>query len=212
VAPTAFNADYDQRRAACQARNDHALLESFYVNRRQRLSRHSRILEFGCELTGGSFWLANSKQFVIADITPATLQICAGYAQQRGIRDVQFVLLRHSQDLDALAPCDLLYSALSLKRIPPSTMVDILSLLLSKVTKGGVAVVHAPTGHRHKTLMVENTSSELELYLIPQWILSETFKQRGFEIALIQETVCYRSSDIIYHTFLVERIFTPPTW
>ena len=209
-ARTAFHADYDQRRAACLARHDHALLQAFYTSRRRKLSGRSQILEFGCELTGGSFWLANSGRFAVADVTPDTLQVCAEHAQQCDLRDVRFVLLRHGQDLAALAPCDLFYSALSLKRTPPTTLVHIISLLLSKVTTGGITLVHAPTQHRHNSLIIEKNKYEQDLNLIPQWILSQIFTQLGFKIYLIQETVCYRSSDIVYHTFLAQRLFAAP--
>lgn len=203
---TAFNTEYDRRRAACLARHDHALLDAFYVSRRQNRSGRSQILEFGCELTGGSFWLANSGRLVVADVMLDTLRVCEEQAPQRRLRDLQLVLLQRRQDFAALAPCDLFYSALSLKRIPPTTLIDILSGLLSKVTTGGVALIHAPTQHRHKALMVDN-EDEPDLHLIPQWVLTEIFKNLGFSIELIEETVCFRSSDITYHSVLAERVF-----
>ena len=206
-ARSAFNADYDQQRAARLARHDHALLEAFYSGQK-KLVGGSQILEFGCELTGGSFWLAKSGRFAVADVTLDTLQVCAKRAQQRGLRDVAFVLLRHGQDLAALPPCDLFYSSLSLKRISPPILVNILSLLLSKVTTSGVALVHAPTRHRYNSLMIENNKYDPEFNLIPQWILHQTLTNLGFMIYLTQETECYRSSDLVYHTVLAQRLFT----
>jgi hypothetical protein len=207
-ARTVFNPDYDERRAANLAFQDCALLEAYYATQNQKLPGRSRILEFGCELTRGSYWLADAGPLSVTDIILEELIASAEHLKRRTppANVVELRFLRHGKDIEVVAPCDLLYSALSAKRTPPTVLTHILSLLLAKVTIGGVALLHAPTQHRHCHLMVEGTLEFDDLHIIPQWKLSELLEQLGFEIILIQEDTCFRTSDIVYHTLLAQRL------
>jgi hypothetical protein len=208
-ARTVFNPDYDERRAANLAFQDCALLEAYYVTQNQKLLGRSRILEFGCELTGGSYWLADVGPLSVTDITLKELITSAERLKRitPPANVVELHFLRHGKDIEVMAPCDLLYSTLSAKRTPLMVLTHIISLLLAKVTIGGVALLHVPTQHRNCSLMVEGTLELDDLCIIPQWKMSEILNQLGFEMVLIQENKCFRTSDIVYHTLLAQKIY-----
>lgn len=204
-ARTAFCPGYDDRRANNLARQDRALLEGYYATQNQQFIGRSRILEFGCELTGGSDWLADAGPLCITEITAAVLLESADRLKTKGCGNIQLGLLRHGNDIKTLAHCDLFYSSLSINRVPPTVLAHVLYLLLDKVTVGGIALIHAPTQHRNYELMSKNTQECGDVHVIPQWKLFELFDRVGFRLVLVQEDSCFRASDIVYHTLLAQR-------
>jgi hypothetical protein len=204
-ARAAFHSGYDSRRAEQIARQDHVLLDAFYTKLDQQFFGRSRILEFGCELTGGSNWLSEAGPLVIADLVAEELIAANKRLKKPAGQDIDWIFLRHSDDINALPPCDLFYSALSIKNTPPTVLTHVLSLLLDKVTAGGIALLHAPTQHRHHQLMVENAQEFHDLYVVPQWKLFDLLEMMDFRLVLVQENNYFRGADIIYHTILAQR-------
>lgn len=204
-AQTAFSSRYDVRRAANLATQDRALLDGYYTTQNQQFLGRSRILEFGCELTGGSDWLADAGPLCVTDITAEVLLGSADRLKNIGCGNIPMGLLRHGKDIKALPPCDLFYSALSINRVPPTVLAHVLSLLLAKVTVGGVALLHVPTQHRHYQLLLQDAQELDDVHVIPQWKLFELLESLGFSLVLVQEDSCFRASDIVYHTILAQR-------
>jgi hypothetical protein len=205
-AGAAFRSGYNERRASILAREDLALLDAYYARQGTHFPGRSQIIEFGCELTRGSDWLSSGGPFVITDVVAPELAMASERLKTKLERlDVRLSLLRNRNDITSLPICDLFYSALSLKVVPPTTLAQILGLLLAKVAVDGVALLHVPARHKHYQLLLREAQDLHDLYVIPQWKLFELFERLGFSLILVQEDLFFRSSDVVYCTVLARR-------
>ena len=185
---------------------DRAILEAYYAAQNQKLSGRSRIIEFGCELTHGSYWLADAGPLSVTDVILDELIAAAEHLNQRTLAHIKLHFIRHGKDIEAMTSCDLLYSALSAKWTTGTVLVHIISMLLSKVTIGGITLLHAPTQHRNYNLMVDEFKDVYDFNIIPLWKLYDLIEQAGFKLILMQENTCFSDSDIVYHTLLAQRL------
>jgi len=197
--------EYDAPRALSLARADRALLDAYYTQRNTRFAGRSGILEFCCGVTGGSDWLAEGGPMTIADLSAPQLIAARDRLNAKSFTRATLTLLGNRTDIDALPCCDLLYCALTTRTAPPTVLVRMLGLLLSKVLSGGAALLHLPTQHRHYQLMLQDAQDLRDLNVIPQWTLFELFEALQFSIVLVQENAILRASDIVYHSMLVQR-------
>jgi len=204
-ARAAFRSGYDEKRASALAGEDLALLDAFYTRQGKRFCERTSIVEFGSELTGGSDWLAKGGALAITDIITPDLIASFERLKAKPPPKTRLILLRNREDIASLPPCDLFYSAISLKSVPPTVFVQVLELLLAKVTPGGIALLHLPTEHKHYQLMLKDAQEQHDLNVIPQWRLFEIFENLGFSLVLVQQDFHFSGSDIIYHTVLAQR-------
>lgn len=203
---TAFGSGYDEGRASILAREDLALLDAYYTRQGTHFPGRSQIIEFGCELTGGSDWLSGGGPFVITEVVAPELDMASERLKTKSPQlDIRLSLLRNGDDIAALPICDLFYSALSLKVVPTTTLARILGLLLAKVAVDGIALLHVPARHMHYQLLLREVQDLHDLYVIPQWKLFELFERLGFSLILVHEDLFFRSSDVVYCTVLARR-------
>ena len=200
-----FLSEYSEARASIAAREDLALLDTYFARERIRFPDGAEIIEFGCELTRGSDWLSSKGSLLITDVVEPEL----GAARERlkGLRSVniRLSLLRNSDDIASLPVCDLFYSVLSPKVVPPAVLTQILGLLLPKVAVDGIALLHVPARHKHHQLFLPEAQELDELHVIPQWKLFELFERLGFSLILIQEDVLFSSAHVVYYLVLARR-------
>ena len=202
----AFRSGYDEKRAAALASDDLVLLDAFYRRRGERFQGRSAIVEFGCELTRGSDWLACGGPLVITDIIEPELVASFERLKTKSLAaDTRLMMLHNQEDIASLPACDLFYAALSVKAIPPTVLAQMLELLLIKVATGGLALLHLPTQHKHYQLMLKNAQDLRDLTVLPQWRLFEILEKLDFALVIVQENRHLSSSDIIYHTVLAQR-------
>lgn len=200
-----FSYVYDEARAQAIAQGDLALLESYYNRRGAHFSGLSQIIEFGAELTRGSDWLSQAGALDITDIVVPEIYAAYERLKTKQINNTKLVVLRSVNDITALKQCDLLYSVLSVRNIPATVISNVLGLLLNKVVSGGLALIRAPTQHKHYQAMLPGTQELEELNVIPQWKLFELLDYNNFSLVLVQEEPLFRSADILYHTVLAQR-------
>ena len=204
-----FNYEYDQTRAKKLACEDWAFLDAYYARRGARFPDRGVIVEFGSGLTGGSDWLTAMGPLTITDIIAPPLVAASERLRTNRTNTnvpVSLTLLRNHGDIESLPKCDLLYSAMLAKSVPPTVLAHVLGLLLSKVATNGVALLHAPTEHRLYQQDVNGRPEILgDLYAIPQWKLFEMLELHEFSVVLVQENPILRGSDIVYHTIFAQR-------
>ena len=204
-APANFSYVYDETRAKAIAQDDFALLKSYYARHGKHFSGLSQIIEFGAELTRGSEWLSQAGALDITDIVVPEIYGAYERLKTKQITNTKLVVLRSVNDIVALNQCDLLYSVLSVRRVPATVIAHVLGLLLNKVVSGGLALIRAPTQHKHYQAMLPGAQELEELNVIPQWKLFELIEYNNFSLVLVQEEPLFRSADILYHTVLAQR-------
>jgi hypothetical protein len=200
-----FSYVYDEARAQAIAQDDLALLESYYNRRGAHFSGLSQIIEFGAELTRGSDWLSQAGALDITDIVAPEIYAAYDRLKTKQINNTKLVVLRSVDDIVALKQCDLLYSVLSVRHVPATVIAHALGLLLNKVIDGGVALIRAPTQHKHYQAMLQGAQELEELNVIPQWKLFDLLESYNFALVLVQEEPLFRSADLLYHTVLAQR-------
>jgi len=203
---------YDEQQALAVAANDFALLDEYLRRRGKALSQLSGTLEFGSGLTHGSDWLAHySGPLTIADTCLPHLLIVRERLKQCAPIDVHLIYLTTFFNRRALPTVDLLYSIISLQDDGPNVVAPALGLCLSKVTIGGLALIRAPTHHKHYELMLPEERGIMELHTIPQWKLFEMMEQNGFSLISVQEEKNYGTQNVLFHTFFARRhrLITP---
>ena len=81
----------------------------------------------------------------------------------------------------------LLLRPLSRRHTPATVLARVTELLLAKVKPGGLALMRAPTQHRHYQFMLPKTQELAELDVIPQWKLFELLEENAFSLIFVQE-------------------------
>jgi hypothetical protein len=200
---------YDQQQAQAIALGDLALLDTYLRRNGKTLSQLRGTLEFGSGLTRGSDWLAHhAGQLTIADICLPHLLLTQERLKQlkQGMPiNLHLVHLTNYWNNAALPTVDLLYSIISLQDDTPNVVAPALGLCLSKVAIGGLALIRAPTHHKHYELMLPEERGIMELHTIPQWKIFELMENNGFTLIAVQEEKNYGTQNIVFHTFFAHR-------
>ncbi len=200
-----FHYGYEDGRARTLARDDLALLEDYYGRRGGGFFNLPQTIEFGVEFTRGSDWLARGGALDIADMLAQEIQAAYDRLKTKPVQNVKLHVLRDANDISVLPTCDLLYAILSRRHTPATILARVTELLLAKVKPRGVALLRAPTQHRHYQFMLPRPQELAELDVIPQWKLFELLEENAFSLVLVQEEPIFRAADVLYHTILAER-------
>lgn len=200
-----FRYGYEDERARALARDDLALLENYYRRRGVRFSDLPQTIEFGVEFTRGSDWLARGGALDIADIFAPEVYATYDRLKTKPVQNIKLHVLRDAADISVLPACDLLYAILSRRHTPATVLARVTELLLAKVKPGGLALVRAPTQHRHYQFMLPKIQELAELDVIPQWKLFELLEANALSLIFVQEEPIFRAANILYHTVLAER-------
>lgn len=197
---------YDQQKAQAIALGDLALLDGYLRRNGKTLSQLRGALEFGSGLTRGSDWLAHhAGHLTIVDSCLPHLLITQERLKQCMPINVHLVHLTNYWNNAALPTVDLLYSIISLQDDTPNVVAPALGLCLSKVAIGGLAMIRAPTHHKHYELMLPEERGIMELHTIPQWKIFELLENNGFTLIAVQEEKNYGTQNIVFHTFFARR-------
>jgi hypothetical protein len=197
---------YDQQQAQAIALGDIALLDAYLRQNGKTLSHLRGTLEFGSSLTRGSDWLAHhTGKLTIADICPRHLLLTEERLKQCRPIDVHLVHLNNYRNNEVLPTVGLLYSIISLQHHTPNVVVPVLGLCLSKVAIGGLALIRAPTHHKHYELMLPEERGIMELHTIPQWKFFELMENNGFTLIAVQEEKNLGTQNIMFHSFFARR-------
>lgn len=200
------NYAYEERRALAFAQADLAFLDGYLSRLGKSLSHLRGALEFGAGLTHGSEWLAHHlRQLTIAETCLPQLLLAQERLKRLATTNVRLVLITNYWNKPALPTVDLLYSIISLREDTPTSVVPGLDLCLSKVAFGGLALIRAPTHHKHYELMLPEERGIMELHTIPQWKIFDLLESNGFTLIAMQEEKDLGTQNILFHTFFARR-------
>ena len=201
-----FGSIYDEAQATALARDDLALLQNYYHQCGTRFAGLTNIVEFGLALTHGSDWLLERAETLsMTDIVAAEVYAVSKRLTTKAASKVKLGVLSNQRDIGLLPMCNLLYSVLSLRLTHATILAQVFGLLLAKVVPGGLALVRAPTQHRHYQFMLPGAETASELNIIPQWKLFELLESNCFSLVLVQADPLLRTADVLYTTILARR-------
>ena len=127
-------------------RGDVERVERYLARNGRRFPRSGVCLDYGCGLGRTTLWLARRCARVLAvDVSPAHLDLAREVLAARGVRNVEFRLVRSPHDLAALGGFDFFHSLLVLQHNPPPLIADILSMAFTGLNPGGSAFFQVPT-------------------------------------------------------------------
>lgn len=198
--------EYDAQRAQALALADFALLQTYLERDGKTLSHLRGALEFGAGLTHGSDWLArHAGPLTIADISLPHLVLAHHRLSRCMPISARLIHLTNYWNEAALPTVDLLYSIISLQQDAPTAVAPALGFCLSKVAVGGLALVRAPTHHKHYELLLPQERGIMELHTIPQWKIFELMETNGFTLIAVQEEKNLGTQNIVFNSFFAHR-------
>jgi hypothetical protein len=201
-----FGSAYDGERAKSLAGDDYALLQNYYNQSGTCFADLPNIVEFGLTLTQGSDWLAErAAALIITDIVAPVVDAARDRLKSKSTSNIKFSVLYNRNDIVLLPMCNLLYSVLSLRLNQATILAQVLALLVTRVSPGGIALLRAPTQHRLYQFMLPGAETANELNIIPQWKIFEMFESNGFSLILVQDDPLLRTADVLYTTVLARR-------
>ena len=160
--------------------------ERFLVRNGCRLPQTGFCLDYGCGLGRTTLWLARRCERVLAvDVSPAHLDLAREALAARGVRNVEFRLLRSPHDLAALRGFDFFHSLLVLQHNPPPVIADILSMAFAGLNPGGAALFQVPTFGMdyswHIDTYVRETVpyQQAEMHVLPQSVIFDLAVNAG---------------------------------
>jgi hypothetical protein len=201
-----FSSAYDEARAKALARDDLALLQHYYSQCGTRFAGLPNIVEFGLTLTHGSDWLSEGGETLsMTDIVASEVYAACKRLKTKAVSNIKFGVLYSQRDIGLLPMCNLLYSVLSLRLTQATVLAQVLSLLLTKVDRGGLVLLRAPTQHRLYRFMLPGAETANELNIVPQWKIFELLESNGFSLVLVEQDSLLRAADVLYTTVLAQR-------
>ena len=170
-------------------------------------------VELGCGVGRVTAALAQRcDQVWGVDISASHLQLAAAHMAEQGLVNVH---LHQAMGVDGVAPVpsfDLLYSRIVLQHNPPPVMHRMLSLLLQRLTPGGVAYFQVPTYHAgyrfsiDEYLAAENTTS-MEMHYLPQHELFKLVAQCNCQVLEVREDDAIGSArHAVSNTLLLQKL------
>ena len=167
---------------------------AFLARNEVDVSRFHRILELGCGLGRVTRFLAERFPAVVAcDISPTHLQQAQVYLSGIGLRNVNFLRIHGLADLDGAADLDAIFSVIVLQHNPPPAIVAILSALLRRLRRGGVAYFQVPTHAVDYRFELDHylkhglDASHIEMHCVPQRRIFKIASDAGCEVLEVRE-------------------------
>ena len=148
------NLDTEARARFFASGLEHAHLLDLFASRCQVGFRAGTCVELGCGVGRVTQHLAGRFEKVIAiDISEGNLREARAMAKERGLTNIEFVLMGSPRELEQLPEFDVLYSIMVFQHNPPPVQKYQLDLLFSKLRRKGAFFVqlqtHAP-GYRFR--------------------------------------------------------------
>jgi SAM-dependent methyltransferase len=141
-------------------------------------------VELGCGVGRVTVHLAKRFERVVAiDISEGHLQQCRNIAEDLGIENIEYVLLRSPDELQNIGDYDFFYSMLTLQHNPPPIQKYQLELILSKLRHGGAFLFQAQTSYPQYRFSVEEYLSSpvgtMDMHNLPMREIFSIFERLG---------------------------------
>jgi 2-polyprenyl-3-methyl-5-hydroxy-6-metoxy-1,4-benzoquinol methylase len=171
------------------------------------MSDISSALDFGCGVGRLSIPLSQRVKRVLGvDISPAHLSEARARIEKLGYSNIDLKKISYMNEIRGLECHDLVMSIIVLQHNPPPVMREILDALCSRVNPGGFLYVQAQTYRNgysyHAAEDLADTSTEMEMHILPQHIFLETIQDAGLTVMEVMEdgaagSLDYRSQVVL---------------
>ncbi len=168
--------------------------------------------ELGCGV--GRVTLALSKAFakvIGGDISQAHLRIAQETITNLGHDNVEYVHLGTIGALSRLPNFDGFFSLIVLQHNPPPVMKLLLSIILRKLNRGGLAYFQVPTYQLNYSFNSEAymsklaTNGAMEVHILPQTEVFRIIREADCEVLEVREDDSTRSPHVISNAFLTRK-------
>ncbi|HEY1963132.1 MAG TPA: class I SAM-dependent methyltransferase [Rhizomicrobium sp.] len=177
---------FEQNRAAFfeSGARDASLLDLFAKRANVKVPGGT-CLELGCGVGRLTRVLADRFEKVIAvDVSEGNLALCRHHLEEAGKHNVECRQLVGLADLEALPEFDVLFSLIVLQHNPPPIIKYVLSQLLPRTNRGGMALFQVPTNPITYSFDIEkyleSPVPELEMHALPMREVFALFLKFGF--------------------------------
>jgi 2-polyprenyl-3-methyl-5-hydroxy-6-metoxy-1,4-benzoquinol methylase len=152
-------------------------------------------VELGCGVGRITIHLAKRFDKVIAvDISDGNLQHCKTVAENLGVKNIEYLLLRTPDELSAIDYHDFFYSMLTLQHNPPPIQKYQLELILSKLRIGGAFLFQTQT-------YCPGYSFNVDQYLASPTDIMDMHSLPMHEIFLIIEILRLRIREVVMDSY-----------
>ena len=203
MSPEAVEHFYDS------GRTDIHRLERYLARNGRDLPHDGVCVDYGCGLGRGTLWLARHfKQVIAVDVSEEHLTIAQRQLAARGVKNVEFRLLRRRDDLAVLKGADLFHSTIVLQHNPPPIIADILQHALDGLNASGVAFFQVPTyglgyGWSYDRFMDHDLpAGGMEMHVVPQRLVFALATRAGCVPIEVQPDGCAGMPYWVSNTFL----------
>jgi SAM-dependent methyltransferase len=170
-------------------------------------------LEFGCGVGRVTGWLSRTFPHVVAcDISAPHLALASDYLRKNSISNTELVRIGSPAELESLPSVDAVFSVLVLQHNPPPVIARLLTDLLKKVRRGGVAYFQIPTYRADYSFDVKGYlasndfhQKSLEMHLLPQKTVFAIAADAGCTVLEVQPDRYTGIANEISNTFLLRK-------
>ena len=148
-------------------------------------------LELGCGVGRETLHLAKAFDRVIAaDISPGNLALCKLLMKNKGINNVETVLVGSPEELSKLGGFDFFYSVIVLQHNPPPVQKLLLDNILGQIRPGGACLFQTPSTLPNYSFSAEKYLSSdkqiMDMHCLPKPIVLKLIYDHGLEIRDLQ--------------------------
>ena len=187
-------------------------LETWFARNRLEIDPETVCAEYGCGVGRCTLWLARRFRRVVAfDISQHHIDAAHKALKERGITNVDFVLVRGSDDLRHLQGIDLFFSIIVLQHNPPPIIVDILKAAFEGLRPSGILYFQVPTyGAGYSFIEQEYRDVQrrktMEMHCVPQRVIFDLAARHGLRLIEVQPDNMTGAPQIwVSNTFLIHK-------
>jgi 2-polyprenyl-3-methyl-5-hydroxy-6-metoxy-1,4-benzoquinol methylase len=166
-------------------RNDLVRMEQWLARNGVDAPASGTCIEYGCGVGRCTAELARRFDRVIAfDVSEPHLALARAHIEEQGLTNVEFVHVRHEEDLQHLRDYDFFYSFIVLQHNPPPLILSILARAFDQLRPGGTAFFQVPTYALGYTFNLsayldQLKKAEMEMHFVPQRAIFESALRHG---------------------------------
>lgn len=169
-------------------------------------------LDMGCGVGRVTIHLSQSFQKVIGlDISHAHLDLAQKQASNQKISNIEWIQLKHYDQVKSLPKVDAIISVIVLQHNPPPVIFNLIKDLLGLLNPGGAAYFQVPTYRNGYLFEVERylnstPPATLEMHFLPQQEVFKAIKESACTLLELREDTMAGSEEVILsNSFVVQK-------
>ncbi|WP_159718943.1 class I SAM-dependent methyltransferase [Geminicoccus flavidas] len=188
-------------------------LETWFERNGLEIDLETVCAEYGCGVGRCTLWLARRFRRVVAfDISQNHIDAAHKALKERGVTNVDFVLVRGPDDLKHLQGVDLFFSIIVLQHNPPPIIVDILKAAFEGLKPGGILYFQVPTYGADYSFIEKEYRDDvqrrktMEMHCVPQRVIFELAARNDLRLIEVQPDNMTGAPQIwVSNTFLIQK-------